>query len=178
MKITSSKEVYNCGLFRVTEDQAVDKKTGFVIKRSVVRHAGSAVIMAVDEKKRVLLVRQYRLPAEQYLWELPAGRIDPGEKPLQAAKRELHEETGYAARQWHHLTTIHPLIAYSDEIIEIFVARDLVGGERKLDPGEFLEVMEVEPAQALQWVREGRISDVKTVISLFWLDKINRGEWN
>ena len=89
MKITSSREVYNCSLFRVTEDEAADPKTGFQIKRSVVRHAGSAVMMAVDEKKRILLVRQYRLPAAKYLWELPAGRLDPGEKPLQAAKREL-----------------------------------------------------------------------------------------
>ena len=98
MKITSSKQVYDCGLFRVTEDEAVDPKTKFKIKRSVVRHIGSAVMMAVDEKKRVLLVRQYRLPAEKHMWELPAGRLDPGEKPLQAAKRELAEETGYKAR--------------------------------------------------------------------------------
>ncbi len=99
MKITSSKQVYDCGLFRVTEDVAVDPKTKFQIKRSVVRHIGSAVMMAVDEKKRVLLVHQYRLPAEKYLWELPAGRLDPGEKPLQAARRELKEETGYTAKQ-------------------------------------------------------------------------------
>jgi hypothetical protein len=99
MKITSSKQVYDCGLFRVTEDVAVDPKTKFQIKRSVVRHIGSAVMMAVDDKKRVLLVRQYRLPADKYLWELPAGRLDPGEKPLQAAKRELKEETGYARAQ-------------------------------------------------------------------------------
>ena len=98
MKITSSREVYKCRLFRVTEDEAVDPKTGFEIKRSVVRHAGSAVMMAVDDKKRILLVRQYRLPAGKYLWELPAGRLDAGEKPLQAAKRELKEETGYRAR--------------------------------------------------------------------------------
>ena len=89
MKITSSREVYQCKLFRVTEDHAVDLKTGVEIKRSVVRHAGSAVMMAVDERNRVLLVRQYRLPAAKYLWELPAGRLDPGEKPLQTARREL-----------------------------------------------------------------------------------------
>ena len=94
MKITSSREVYQCSLFRVTEVIASDK-TGFEIKRSVVRHVGSAVMMAVDDKKRVLLVRQYRLPAGKNIWELPAGRLDPGEKPLQAAKRELIEETGY-----------------------------------------------------------------------------------
>ena len=92
MKITSSKQVYDCGLFRVTEDVAVDPKTKFQIKRSVVRHIGSAVMMAVDDKKRVLLVRQYRLPADKYLWELPAGRLDPGEKPL--AGRQARIEGG------------------------------------------------------------------------------------
>src|SRR5215475_12106559 len=89
MKITSSKEVYSCKLFKVTEDEAVDRSSGFELKRCVVRHAGSAVMMAVDDKKRVLLVRQYRLPAEKQLWELPAGKLDEGEKPLAAAKREL-----------------------------------------------------------------------------------------
>src|SRR6516225_11807249 len=105
MKIIDSREVYSCKLFRVTEDKAVDPRTGFEIKRSVVRHAGSAVMMAIDEKKRILLVRQYRLPADAYLWELPAGRLDPGEKPFQAAKRELVEETGYTARNWKKLVS-------------------------------------------------------------------------
>ena len=82
MKIISSREVYQCNLFRVTEDKAKDRKSGFEIRRSVVHHGGSAVMMAVDAKKRVLLVRQYRLPAGKDLWELPAGRLDPGEKPL------------------------------------------------------------------------------------------------
>ena len=81
----------------MTEDHAVDPG-GFEIKRAIVQHNGSAVMMAVDEKKRILLVRQFRLPARQYLWELPAGRLDEGETPLQAAKRELIEETGYQAR--------------------------------------------------------------------------------
>jgi ADP-ribose pyrophosphatase len=93
MKITSSVEKYRCRLFWITEDEARDA-TGWNIKRSVVRHFGSAVMMAVDKKDRVLLVRQYRLPANQFLWELPAGKVDKGETVFQAAKRELIEETG------------------------------------------------------------------------------------
>ena len=128
MKITSSREVYQCTLFRVTEDQAVDPKTGFEIKRSVVRHAGSAVMMAVDEKKRILLVRQYRLPAGKYLWELPAGSVDPGEKPLQAARRELIEETGYRARTWRKLASFCPSPGFVAERMTIYLATDLTAG--------------------------------------------------
>src|SRR5438105_5517829 len=129
MKITSSKQVYQCALFRVTEDRAVDPKEGFEIHRSVVRHLGSAVMMAVDEKKRVLLVRQYRLPAERYLWELPAGRLDEGEKPLQAARRELMEETGYRARKWTRLASFWASPGYVQERMTIFLAEDLTAGE-------------------------------------------------
>ena len=129
MKITSSQEVYKCSLFRVTEDQAVDPKTGFEIKRSIVRHGGSAVMMAVDEKKRILLVRQYRLPAEKYLWELPAGRLDPGEKPLQAAKRELIEETGYRARTWTKLASFFVSPGFVQERMTIFLATGLTAGD-------------------------------------------------
>ena len=91
MKLVSSNEVLRTKIFWVTEDHAVDP-SGFEIKRSIVRHQGSAVMMPVDEKGRVLLVRQYRLPAKQYLWEIPAGKLDPGETPLKAAKRELLAE--------------------------------------------------------------------------------------
>ena len=129
MKITSSREVYKCNLFRVTEDKAKESKTGFAIHRSVVRHAGSAVMMAVDEKRRVLLVRQYRLPADKYLWELPAGRLDPGEKPLQTARRELIEETGYRARKWTRLASFFVSPGYVQERMTIFLAQDLTEGE-------------------------------------------------
>ena len=128
MKITSSKQVYDCGLFRVTEDVAVDPKTKFQIKRSVVRHVGSAVMMAVDDKKRVLLVRQYRLPARAYLWELSAGRIDPGETPLKTAKRELIEETGFRARKWSKLGAFFASPGYVAERMTIFAAQDLTAG--------------------------------------------------
>src|ERR1700720_3307566 len=107
MKVISSVEKYRCELFWVSEEHAVDP-SGFEIRRSIVHHRGSAVMMAVDDRKRVLLVRQYRLPAQRFLWELPAGSIDPGEKPLQTAKRELKEETGYRAKSWKRLISFFP----------------------------------------------------------------------
>src|SRR5271157_4331627 len=107
MKIKSTKEVYRCNLFWVTEDKAEDR-TGWKINRSVVRHRGSAVMMPVDERNRVLLVRQYRLPAERFLWELAAGKVDEGETVLHAAKRELIEETGLRAKHWKKLVTFYP----------------------------------------------------------------------
>src|SRR5277367_4229668 len=99
MKLLSSTEIANTPIFRVTLDRAIDPG-GFEIKRAIVQHGGSAVMMPVDDRGRVLLVRQYRLPARRYLWELPAGRIDEGESTLQAARRELREETGYTAKSW------------------------------------------------------------------------------
>ena len=105
----------------------------------IVRHAGSAVMMAVDEKKRILLVRQYRLPAGMAMWELPAGRLDPGEKPLQAAKRELIEETGYRARKWRKLASFYASPGYVAEKMTIFLATDLIAGEAQPMEDERIE---------------------------------------
>jgi ADP-ribose pyrophosphatase len=169
MKITASKEVYNCGLFRVTEDEAVDPKTGFQIKRSVVRHAGSAVIMAVDQKKRVLLVRQYRLPAEEYLWELPAGRLDAGEKPLGASKRELKEETGYRARKWTRLASFFVSPGYVQERMTIFLAEDLTAGEATPMDDERIEARWFTRKELAEKIESGKIDDAKTLIGfLTW----------
>jgi len=166
MKITSSKQVYDCGLFRVTEDRAVDPKTGFEIKRSVVRHAGSAVMMAVNEKKRVLLVRQYRLPAERYLWELPAGRIDEGETPLKAAKRELAEETGYKARRWTKLVSFFASPGYVQERMTIFLAEDLTAGTATPMDDEQIETGWFTPRQLKEMIAKGEIQDAKTIIGV------------
>jgi ADP-ribose pyrophosphatase len=164
MKITKSKEVYKCGLFSVTEDEAVDAKTGFEIKRSVVRHAGSAVMMAVDEKKRILLVRQYRLPAEKYLWELPAGRLDPGEKPLQAAKRELIEETGYRAKTWTKLASFFASPGFVQERMTIFLATDLTAGTATPMDDERIEARWFTSKELADLIREDKIEDAKTMI--------------
>ena len=167
MKITSSKPVYDCGLFRVTEDEAVDKKSGFEIKRSVVRHAGSAVMMAVDGKNRILLVRQYRLPAERYLWELPAGRLDPGETPLKAARRELVEETGYKAREWTKLASFWVSPGYVQERMTIFLAGDLTEGRATPMEDEKIEVGWFPAKQLAEMIAKGEIQDAKTMIGYF-----------
>jgi ADP-ribose pyrophosphatase len=169
MKITSSREVYQCKLFWVTEDEAVDPKSGFEIKRSVVRHAGSAVMLAVDDRKRILLVRQYRLPANGNLWELPAGRLDPGEKPLQAARRELAEETGYRARTWKKLASFWVSPGYVAEKMTIFLATDLTEGEATPMDDERIETRWFTRREIGEMINSGKIEDAKTMIGfLLW----------
>jgi ADP-ribose pyrophosphatase len=173
MKITSSREVYRCRLFSVTEDEAVDPKTGFAIKRSVVRHAGSAVMMAVDGKKRILLVRQYRLPAEKYLWELPAGKVDPGEKPLQAAKRELAEETGYKARTWTKLASFWASPGFVQERMTIYLATDLTAGSATPMDDERIEARWFTRKEVREMIAAGKIEDAKTMVGfLRWQDSL------
>jgi ADP-ribose pyrophosphatase len=168
MKITSTKEVYSCGLFRVTEDQA-EGRTGWKMKRSVVRHHGSAVMMAVDAKNRVMLVRQYRLPAGQYLWELPAGKMDDGETTLQAAKRELIEETGLRAKTWKKLTTFFPSPGYVEEKMTIYLATDLTQGEAQPMEDERIETRWFTKKELRDLIASNKILDAKTMIGfLHW----------
>jgi ADP-ribose pyrophosphatase len=168
MKITSSREAYKCDLFSVTEDEA-KAKDGFEIRRSVVRHPGSAVVMAVDDRKRILLVRQYRLPAAKSLWELPAGKLDEGEKALQAARRELTEETGYRARGWKKLAAFYPSPGYVGEHMTIFLATELTEGEASPMDDERIEPRWVRPKELDEMIRTGKIEDGKTMIGfLTW----------
>ena len=171
-----STRIYEGKLLKINVDR-VRLPDGGQSTREYVVHPGAVCIIALLPDGRVVLERQFRYPHRRAFIELPAGKIDPGEHPLATAQRELKEETGYTATQWRHLTTIHPLIAYSDERIEIYLATGLSLQQRQLDAGEFLEVFAVAPVEALEWVREGKITDVKTVIGLFWLDQIARGEW-
>jgi len=168
MKITSSKEVYSCSLFRVTEDEAVDK-TGWKMKRSVVRHRGSAVMMAVDERGRIMLVRQYRMPAGEELWELPAGKVDKGEKPLQAAKRELMEETGLRAKKWKKLVSFYPSPGYVEEMMTVYLATDLTQGRAQPMEDERIQTRWFRKKDLRTALRSNKIVDAKTMIGfLYW----------
>ena len=144
---------------------------------SVKDRIGAAMIIAMPDDKTITLIRQYRYPLNRHFIELPAGKIDPGEAPLTTAQRELQEECGYIATEWRHLTTLHPGIGYSNERIELYLARGLTQAERKLDEDEFLEMLHVPVAEAMTWIRDGRITEAKAVTGLLWAEKILRGEW-
>jgi ADP-ribose pyrophosphatase len=168
MKLTSSKELLKTSIFTVTEDEATEPG-GFHIKRAIVQHQGSAVMMAVDDRKRILLVRQYRLPARQYLWELPAGRMDPGETPLQAAKRELIEETGMKAKKWTKLVSYYPSPGFLAEKMHLFVATELTAGEAKPMEDERIETRWLASREIEAQIRSGKIIDGKTITGfLMW----------
>jgi ADP-ribose pyrophosphatase len=124
-------------------------------------------MMAVDDRKRVLLVRQFRLPAEDYLWELPAGRLDPGEKPLQAAKRELIEETGYRAKKWTKLASFFASPGYVAERMTIFLARDLTAGDPHPMEDERIEMAWFKSKEVAEMIGKGKIYDAKTMIGYY-----------
>lgn len=170
MKVIASREVLKNKLFTVVEEVAKDP-SGFEIKRSIVKHPGSAVMMAVDGRNRILLVKQFRLPAEAELWELPAGRIDPGESALQAAKRELREETGYSARKWTKLASFWASPGYVAEKMNIFLAEDLAEGEQEPMDDERIEIRWFAKKDLREMIRAGKIVDGKTLIGFFmWLE--------
>ena len=166
----SSQRVYDGALLKVRRD-TVRLPDGSSGGREYIEHPGAVAIIPILDSGDIVFERQYRYPLRTTMIEIPAGKIDVGEDPLVTARRELLEETGYTATEWHHLLTFHPVIAYSTERIEIFVARGLAYRGADLDAGEFLEVFTAPLPTALEWVRTGRITDSKTIIALLWLDK-------
>ncbi|BBU27827.1 ADP-ribose pyrophosphatase [Burkholderia sp. THE68] len=165
------------GKFLTLKRDTVELPDGKHATREFVEHPGAVMILPVFDDGRVLLERQFRYPVGKVLLEFPAGKLDPNEDELTCAKRELQEETGYTAREWTFLTRIHPVISYSTEFIDIYLARGLSSGDAKLDEGEFLETFIADEAQLMNWVKDGTISDVKTIIGAFWLEKVRSGEW-
>lgn len=165
------------GHFLKVQRDTIRLPDGKTSKREYIKHPGAVVVLPMFDDGSILVERQFRYPLQDVFIEYPAGKIDPNEASLDCAKRELQEETGYTAKDWQFLCTIHNAIAYSNEHLDIFLARGLTSGESKLDEGEFLETFKTTVPEMLNWIREGKVTDVKTVIGTFWLEKILAGQW-
>jgi ADP-ribose pyrophosphatase len=159
--------VYDGRLLKVHNDR-VRLPDGTEGMREYVRHSGAVAVVALFDDGKVLLERQFRYPNRRVFIEIPAGRLEPGEPHLETAKRELLEETGYVAAEWRSVGVINNAIGYSDETIEIFLARGLQQGTAKLDAGEFLETFSVPFDEAVAMACDGRITDSKSVVGLLW----------
>lgn len=174
--LLEQKTVYRGRLLHVRED-AVRLPDGAVSRREYIVHPGAAMIVAMPDAHSVIMERQFRYPVQAHMYELPAGKIDDGEEPLETARRELLEETGYRAGRWRHLVTTYPVVGYSSERIEIFLATELEFVGSRLDDGEFLDVFTLTIEEAIHWMRQGRIGDSKTMTGLLLAEKIAAGQW-
>ncbi len=167
----SGEEVYSGNFLRVRRD-LVRLPDGTETHREYIRHPGAVGIVPLLDDGCVLLVRQHRYPHRHDFIEIPAGKLEPNEPALDTGKRELLEETGYVAAHWEQLGVIDNAIAYSDERLYLWLARGLTERKQNLDEGEFLEVLRVPFAEALAMTRDGRITDVKSIIALQWASAV------
>lgn len=173
--VCSSQDAYQ-GQFLKMKKDIVSLPDGKETYREYLIHPGAVAIIPILNDGRILLERQFRYPVNAAMIEIPAGKLEVGEEPLLCAQRELLEETGYSAANWEYLGKIHPVISYSTEIIEIFMAQGLEQGERCLDEGEFLDVFAATLDEMHQWIDEGKITDVKTIVAVYHLAKrLNQG---
>jgi ADP-ribose pyrophosphatase len=175
VRLLSSRTVYRGPVFTITTDH-VQEPGGIRVRRDLIHHSGSVVILAVDESgdqsgstPRVLLERQYRHAAGDYLWELPAGRIDPGEHELKAAKRELLEETGYTAAHWRRILKFYASPGFMAETMSVFLATGLRAGIAHPEADEIIYKRLVPLPTAVRMVTSGTIRDGKTISGILWL---------
>ena len=163
----STRVVYDGGFLKVRRDEIL-LPDGAPAWREYILHPGAVMMLAFMDDNTILFERQHRYPHHRDFNELPAGKLEKGEGALATAKRELVEECGYEARDWWPIATLHPSIGYSDEVIELWGARDLTLVGAQLDVGEHLETFAASLDDALRWVREGIITDTKTAFGLLW----------
>ena len=171
-----STPVYEGNFLKVSRDR-VRLPDGREATREFIRHPGAVMIVPLLDDGRLLMERQYRYPLERVVLEFPAGKLDPNETPLICGQRELLEETGYRAAEWAYAGVLHNAIAYSDEGIHIFFARGLVAGERKLDEGEFLDLVTHTATELDELAFKGELTDAKTLIGMLWLKNWQQGAW-
>jgi len=169
-KLISSEVVYQGPLFKVHRDKLIEPG-GLHSDRDVIRHNGSVVILAIDKSKNkkdpwIVMERQYRHAANQFLWELPAGKMDAGEEPLAAAKRELAEETGYTAKNWEPLVEYWASPGFLGETMKVFLAEGLIAGEAKPEEDEKIDFRLVKLSDVLKMIKKGNIHDGKTLVSV------------
>jgi ADP-ribose pyrophosphatase len=165
------------GHFLQAVRETVELPDGSQAVREFILHPGAVMVIPLLDDGRIVLERQYRHPLCRVMVEFPAGKLDPGEDRFACARRELKEETGYTAREWAHAGVLHPVISYSTEFIDIWFARGLTAGERRLDEGEFLDVITATPRELLAWCRDGRVTDAKTLTGALWLQNVLSGAW-
>jgi len=172
----SSESVYHGNLLHVRRD-TVRLNNGNETGREYIVHPGAVLVVPVLDDGRLVFERQFRYPLRRSFIELPAGKIDPDEDTLVTGQRELLEETGYNAREWRYLAALHPCIGYSDEIIHVYLATGLEAGQHRRDEDESLEVFTMTLAEAMKAMQRGEITDGKTMIALFWAEKLLHGGW-
>ncbi|QLI82348.1 NUDIX hydrolase [Chitinibacter fontanus] len=163
----SSARVFDGNLLHVNRD-TIRLPDGSEATREYILHPGAVMIIPQLPDGRLLMERQYRYPLHRVFIEFPAGKLEIGEDPLECAKRELLEETGYSAASWEYLGVLHPIISYTDEEIKLFLARDLTAGVAQLDAGEFVECISMSMDELVEGVIDGSITDAKTVSGIFW----------
>ena len=167
---TLSSELIYAGDYLKVHRDTVRLPNGDTSSREYLEHPGAVMIIPVFDNGDVLIERQFRYPMRTVFVEFPAGKKDAGEAPIDTAKRELLEETGYTAERYSHITDIHNALAYCDEVIHFYVAEGLHdSGQQHLDDNEFVQVMRVPLTELMNWIRQGWVPDVKTQLGAFWL---------